>query len=61
MLAGLIQREPRNAEALTTRSIWALQDGDVAGAVASSRAATEADPGFAIAHLALGRALTAES
>ena len=58
MLAGLIQREPKNAEALTTRSTWALQDGDVAGAVASGRAATEADPRSAIAHLALGRALS---
>ena len=57
ILAALIQREPRNAEALTTRSAWALQDGDVAGAVASGRAATEADPRSAIAHLALGRAL----
>ena len=44
MLAGLIQREPKNAEALTTQSAWALQDGDVEAAVASGRAATGADP-----------------
>ena len=57
MLDGLIQREPKNAEALTTRSAWALQDGDVEAAVTSGRAATEADPDNAIGHLALGRAL----
>ena len=57
ILAGLIQREPKNAEALTTQSSWALQDGNIETAVASGRAAAEADPGAAMAHLALGRAL----
>jgi len=57
MLDGLIQRDPTSAEALTTRSVWALQDGDVEAAVTSGRAATQANPGYANAHLALGRAL----
>ena len=57
VLAGLIEREPKNAEALTTQSVWALQDSNLEAAVASGRAAAEADPGAAMAHLALGRAL----
>ena len=57
MLTALIQQEPKNAEALTTRSTWALQDGEIETAVTSGRAATEADPKSAAAYLALGRAL----
>jgi len=61
MLAELIQRDSTNAEALTVQSSWALQDGDVAAALASSRAATAADPNSATAYLALGRALLRNS
>jgi putative PEP-CTERM system TPR-repeat lipoprotein len=57
VLDRVIQREPTNPEALTTRSSWALQDGDVETAATSGRAATQANADSAFAQLTLGRAL----
>ena len=55
-LDELIEKEPRNAAALTLKSDWQLEDRDLAGALTSARAATGADPASARAHFALGRA-----
>src|SRR5689334_21454172 len=57
--AALHRRSEGRARSFAAVSAAALAQGDTAGAEAAARRAVESDPGVALGHLMLGRALLA--